>query len=155
MEPDVRIDPATPLANLTRRMQRQTAEAGGAPVEDWRDSARVSLSAASRNLSARAREQDGNKDIDESGLPSSVRDLLKMIRELKAQIAEKQAQLQALMSDAGMDPEARRLKLEALRNEISTLNGALTSATANLTKISRESDLSKEQMQQVSTLLVS
>lgn len=155
LELDVRIDNATPLANLTRSVQRQTAEAAGASVEDWRESVLVSLSSASRNMSAKAQEKDKNKDIDESDLPSTVRELLKMIRELKAQIAEKQAELQALMTDAEMDPEAKRLKIEALRTELSTLNGALSSASATLTKVMRESGLSKEQMQQVATLLVS
>lgn len=154
LELDVRIDHATPLVNLTRSVQRQMAEAAGAPVEDWRESVRVSLSSVSRIMSAKAQEKDKN-DIDESDLPSTVRELLKMIRELKAQIAEKQAELQALMTDAEMDPEAKRLKIEALRTELSTLNGALSSASATLTKVMRESGLSKEQMQQVATLLVS
>lgn len=151
----MRIDNATPLANLAGNLQRQAGEAAGAPVTDWRESVRVTLSAAGRDLSATGQAKDINQDIDESDLSTTVRELLKMIRELKAQIARKQAELQALASEDGSDPDARRLKSEALRNEISALNGALSSANANLAKVMREGNLSREQTQQVSSLLLS
>jgi chromosome segregation ATPase len=78
-----------------------------------------------------------------------------MIRELRAQIAEKQAQIDAVMRDQSLDPEARRLQLESLQTELASLNGALASANANLVKLMRENGLSPEQMQTAASLAMS
>lgn len=148
----MRIESGGPLSNLVQGLQRQNTAAERTP-EEVREGLRVSLSELGRNLSAKA--EGKNQDIDESGLPESIRQLLKMIRELKAQIAAKQAELKALMADQGLDPEARRQQVEALQSELATLNGALASANANLIKLMRELKLSDEQMQQSAMLAMS
>jgi len=75
-----------------------------------------------------------------------------MIRELKAQIAEKQAQIEAIMSDQSLDAEAKRQQLEGLQTELASLNSALASANANLIKLMRENGLSDEQMMTAASL---
>lgn len=146
----MRIDANTPLSNLSRASQRQNIAVEQTP-EEVRDGLRVSLSELGKSLSA-SKGEANNKDIDESGLPDSIKDLLKMIRKLKAEIAAKQAELKALMADQSLDAETKRAKADALQTELSSLNSALTSANANLIRQMREQGLSKEQMQTASSL---
>jgi chromosome segregation ATPase len=145
----MRIESSTPLTNLAAASQRQNTAAEQTP-EQQREGIRVSLSELSKSLSASAGEK--NKDIDESGLPDSTKDLLKMIRKLKAEIAAKQAELRELMADQGMDPETKRAKADGLQTQLASLNSALSSANANLIKQIREQGLSGEQAQVASSL---
>lgn len=145
----MRIDITSALNNLTRSFQRQASAAERTP-DELREGLRVSLSELGRNLSAKTEKK--NRDIDESGLPDSIKQLLKMIRELKAQIAAKEAELKALMADQNLDPEARQVKTEALQSELAMLNGAWASASANLIKQLQEQGLSDEQMLTATTL---
>lgn len=78
-----------------------------------------------------------------------------MIRELRAQIVEKQAQIEAIMSDQRLDAEGKRQQLEGLQTELASLNSALTSANAQLIKLMRDNGLSSEQMQAASLLAMS
>ena len=145
----MRIESSTPLTNLAAASQRQITAVEQTP-EEKREGIRVSLSELSKSLSASAGEK--NKDIDESGLPDSIKDLLKMIRKLKAEIAAKQAELRELMADQGMDPETKRAKADGLQTQLASLNSALSSANANLIKQIREQGLSGEQAQVASSL---
>ena len=145
----MRIESSTPLTNLAAASQRQNTAAEQTP-EQQREGIRVSLSELSKSLSVSAGEK--NKDIDESGLPDSTKDLLKMIRKLKAEIAAKQAELRELMADQGMDPETKRAKADGLQTQLASLNSALSSANANLLKQIREQGLSGEQAQVASSL---
>lgn len=147
----MRIDANTPLSNLSKASQRQFSAVEQTP-ESIREGLRVSLSELGKSLSANKNETN-NKDIDESGLPDSIKDLLKMIRKLKAEIAAKQAELKELMADQSMDPETKRAKVEALQTQLASLNSALSSANANLTKQMHDQGLSKEQAQTAATLV--
>ena len=149
---------STPLStrmNLT--LQRRNAPAEGivqsneSDSQALRDSLRVSLSEMGKARSAAA---DKNRDIDESSLPDVLKDLLKMIRELKAQIEAKKAELKEVMSDQSLDPDAKRIKVEMLQGELASLQGALSSANATLIKTMREQNLSDQQMQEVATLVM-
>lgn len=145
----MRIDITSALNNLNTSFQRQASTAERTP-EELREGLRVSLSELGRSLSAKTEKK--NQDIDESGLPDSIKQLLKMIRELKAQIAAKEAELKALMADQNLAPEARQVQLEALQSELAMLNGAWASANANLIKQLQEQSLSDEQMLTATTL---
>jgi len=136
------------LNNLVQGVQRQFT-AGERSPEEVREGLRVSLSELGKSMSAKSEK---NEDIDKSDLPQAIKDLLKMIRELRAQIVEKQAQIEAIMSDQSLDAEAKRQQLEGLQTELASLNSALTAANANLIKLMRENGLSSEQMQTAATL---
>lgn len=144
----MRIQSTGPLNNLVEGVQRQFNAVEQTP-EQVREGLRVSLSELGKSMSAKP---DKNEDIDGSDLPQAIKDLLKMIRELRAQIVEKQAQVEAIMSDQSLDPETKRQQLEALQTELASLNSALTAANANLIKLMRENGLSSEQMQSAATL---
>ncbi len=153
----MRLD-STHLSNrMNIALERKSAAAEGvvASSEDdqqaLRDSLRVSLSELGKARSAAAQK---NRDIDESSLPDVVKDLLKRIREIKEQIEAKKAELKEVMSDQSLDPETKRMKIEALQGELASLQGALSSANATLLKAMREQDLSDQQMQEVSSLIM-
>ncbi|VXC66548.1 conserved hypothetical protein [Pseudomonas sp. 8Z] len=145
----MRVETSTPLSNLSRSFQRQNSAVEQTP-EQAREGLRVSLSELSKSLSASANGK--SQDIDESGLPDNIKDLLKMIRKLKAEIAAKQAEIRELMADQSKDADTKRAEAQALQSELATLNGALTSANATLIKQMREQGLSGEQMQTASSL---
>lgn len=148
----MRVEASTLVSRIGQAVERRDADLDSAPPsaeQKLRDGIRVTLSEQGRAASQAARSND---DIDESDLPDTIKDLLKRIRELKAQLAERQAELRAVMADASLDDEARQIKADALRTEIASLSSALAGANAQLIKAIREQGLSNQQLQQVATL---
>ncbi|MBB2496172.1 hypothetical protein [Aquipseudomonas ullengensis] len=145
----LRIDVGQMNDNLVLGVQRQAARERGETVapETVKEGLRVSLSELGRIQSVAK-----NDDIDESNLPDTVKEILKMMRALKQQIAEKKQELEAVMADQSLSPEARQVRVEALRGELNALQGALSSASANLIKVMREAGLSAEQKQTAAKL---
>lgn len=138
--------------------------AAAAPVEGDEQSAAASAgkgeAAPGVNVSlsdvglARSREAENkNADIDKSDLPDEVKQLLKMIRELKAQLAEKMAELQALMAQGDMEDDAQQAKVRAMQTEVGSINGALSTANAQLAQVMRDQKLTGEQGATVGALL--
>ena len=93
-----------------------------------------------------------NDDIDEADLPDNIKEILKLIRALRQQIAEKQAELQALMAASGVDPQLQQMRVEALRSELSSLQGALSTAQASLVDALKDKRLSDDQRMQAASL---
>jgi hypothetical protein len=139
---------------LSIALQRRNAAAESSHEDGQalRDGLRVSLSALGKVHSAAAQK---NRDIDESSLPDTIKQVLRMIRALKAQIVQKKVELTALMADQGLDADTRRMRIEALQGDLASLPGAFSSATAMLLKTVREQGLSAQQMQEVATLSIS
>ena len=75
-----------------------------------------------------------NSDIDDSGLDDSVKQILKMIRKLKQQIAEKMAELQAVANDNSLTPEQARVKTNNIQGAISALQAGLMTSQGSLLK---------------------
>ncbi|BAN49580.1 hypothetical protein [Metapseudomonas resinovorans] len=146
------LDVNNSVARLSEAVRRQVAakERGDEPEDRATvlQGIRVSLSDLGK-----AGKPQKNDDIDESSLPDRIKELLKMIRELKAQIAERKAELQAIASDPGLDEETRRQRLEAVQGQLASLQGALGSANANLVKAVRDANLSQEQAGELGKLL--
>ncbi|SDW64009.1 hypothetical protein SAMN05444064_105202 [Pseudomonas syringae] len=111
---------------------------------------KVSLSTASLNKSAA--ESDPNRDIKESNLPDNVKNTLIRIRELKQQIAEKTAELQAVMADSSLSPQARQAKAGSLQTVLATLNAGLMTASAALEKASNSGHMTDDQVSQTAML---
>ncbi|WP_223413906.1 MULTISPECIES: hypothetical protein [unclassified Pseudomonas] len=111
---------------------------------------KVSLSGA--GLTKAASSHGDNKDIEESGLPENIQQILKMIRRLQKQIAEKVALMQAVMADKRLSAEERRAKLGALQAAIGTLNGGLITANMALSKAMTQSNLTPEQVLKTASL---
>ncbi|MEN5152079.1 hypothetical protein [Pseudomonas orientalis] len=96
------------------------------------ESVKVTISADAFKAAGAAK--NANADIDNSGLEDSVKQILKMIRQLKQQIAEKQAQLAAVAAANNLSPEEARAKTSQLQGEISSLQAGLMSAQTSLAK---------------------
>ncbi len=112
---------------------------------------KVTLSEQSQKIRDAAEK---NKDIDDSSLPDNVKQALKMIRELRQQLAEKQAELQALMADQGLSEEERMQKAQGLQSEIASLNGAISTANGALIQAVKSASLSPDQLQEMSGLMM-
>lgn len=145
----VRIGNGGLSENLVLGVQRHVAHAEGQAVsrEEAFDGLRVTLSELGK-----ARSAAKNDDIDEAELPDDIKEILKMIRALRQQIAEKKAELQALAAEAGMDPELKQARVDALQTELASLQGALSSAQANLAAALKDQRLSDDQRMQASSL---
>ncbi|MNF58175.1 hypothetical protein D3C84_397230 [compost metagenome] len=146
----LRLDTNSPLLRVADAVRRQVARQEGEPVDAdaLRQGIRVSLSELGK-----ARAAQKNDDIDQSSLPDGIKELLKLIRAIKAQIAERQAELEAIAADRGLDEETRLQRLEAVRSELASLHSALTCANLNLAQAIREAGLSDDQALEANKLL--
>ena len=113
---------------------------------------KVSLSAAGMQKSADDKKPKSNAGIESSGLPDQTQKTLKMIRELKQKIEEKQQEMRALMGDQTMDPDTKQSKVGALQTAIATLTAGLATANNALEKQGKSGKLSAAQVQQASVL---
>ncbi|WP_300631537.1 hypothetical protein [Pseudomonas sp.] len=94
----------------------------------------VTVTISADAFKAAGAAKSANADIDDSGLDDNVKQILKMIRQLKQQIAEKQAELAAVAAANNLSPEEARAKASQLQSEISSLQAGLMSAQTSLAK---------------------
>lgn len=113
---------------------------------------KVSLSGAGVQKAADDKKSHSNADIESSGLPDQTQKTLKMIRELKQKIEEKQQELQALVADQSMEPETKQARVGALQTAIATLTAGLATANQALEKQGKSGKLTDAQIQQASAL---
>mgnify|MGYP001761650473 FL=1 len=112
---------------------------------------KVSLSGAAIAKSAAVGGE--NSDIDNSGLPENIQQLLKMIRKIQKEIIEKKARMAAVMSDRTLSNEEKINKLAVLRGAIAALNSGLITANLSLSKVMNQSALNPDQNLKVGSLL--
>ncbi len=147
---------ARPPAGMATRVAGNTAIAaatGGGPQRHAvADSDSVSLSPAGLRQ-ARAASKDGNRDIDDSGLPDTLKELLKLARKLKAQLHERSQALQHLLADDRLTDAERTPQARQLQAEMGVLSGALATVMKQFAKAMKEADLSREQAAKVAELL--
>lgn len=134
--------PSTPPAELP---QADDVRAGPDP-----EGIRVTLSELGKSKSGASQRKSA---IDESNLPELIKQILKTIRELKLQLDQKLAELQAVMGDGALAPEEKQSRLQALQSELATLSGALSSAYSSLSKAMRDMQLSDTDIQTALSLL--
>ncbi|WP_243249150.1 hypothetical protein [Pseudomonas maioricensis] len=143
---------STAVAGPTKLADESPESAATLPVAVPVEGVKVSLSGAGIQKAADDKKSNSNADIESSGLPDQTQKTLKMIRELKQQIEEKQQEMQALIADQSMDPETRQARVGALQTAISTLTASLATANNALVKQGQSGKLSDTQMQQASAL---
>ncbi|WP_110971986.1 hypothetical protein [Pseudomonas huaxiensis] len=112
----------------------------------------VKVSLSLKGLEVSGQRQD-DADIDESGLPESVRQLLKMIRKLQRELAEAQRQLQSLMRDRSLDPVEMQKKTAALEARVSALSASLNTANFGLVRAMGQLALTPDQVGKAIKLL--
>ena len=134
--------PSEPL-NVEKVTPQTTSNAA---QEDANSSIHLDLSPLAKGI-ASATEHEGstretkNAKIDESNFPSEVKELLKRIVEYREKLREKQQQLEDVMRDRSLNDEQRQTKLDALQQEISSLNNSLQEAMSQLSKLVTQLDL--------------
>jgi hypothetical protein len=129
--PSIRI-PVVPQAKAEPVAEEKAATAAPAAVTKVVEGVTVTISADA--FKAAGATKSSNADIDDSGLADNVKQVLKMIRQLKQQIAEKQAELAAVAAANNLSPEEARAKTSALQSGISSLQAGLMSAQTSLAK---------------------
>lgn len=107
------------------------------------ESIRVDLSLKGLEISSK-QQAEADADIDKSGLPESVRQLLKMIRKLQKELAEANRQLQALMRDRSLDPVEMQKKTAALQARVSALSASLNTLNFGLVRAMNQANLSPD-----------
>ncbi|MCF4994570.1 hypothetical protein GIW70_05800 [Pseudomonas syringae] len=138
--------------NIGGVSQRADTDSLTSPSATLVESVKVSLSTAGLDKSSHS--GGDNRDIEESGLPENIQQLLKMIRQLQQQIAEKNARIQAVMADKRLSIEEKIAKLAALRGAIAGLNSGLITANLALSKVMNPSNLTPEQTMKTAALLM-
>lgn len=117
-----------------------------AATTDSNTSIHLDLSPVARGI-ASASEKAGNTQeakntkIDESDLPQEIKELLKRIVEYREKLKEKEQELEEVMRDQSLNDEQRQAKLDALQQEISSLNNSLQEAMSQLSKLVTQLDL--------------
>jgi hypothetical protein len=132
---------ALPLPEPKDRVAEAKSAAAAKDLEDatsaplstkTEEGVKVTFSGAA--LLAISDAKKSSSDIEESGLPDNVQQALKMIREIKKQIEEKQAELAAVMADKTLSAEQARAKVSNIQGALAALNAALVTAQTSLSK---------------------
>lgn len=123
--------PRATVAGQAGESGRSTLGDGDDNVPQARQEVKVTLSLKGLET---AKANQGDSDIDDSGLPDSIRMLLKMVRKLQQELSEARAQLQALMRDRSLDPEQMLKATATLQSRVVGLTAALNSVNAGLIK---------------------
>ncbi len=129
----------------------------GTPASDTAPSSKSSISDLGRALAEMSTKTSASasrrhQDIDDSDLPDAVKNLLRMIRELRERLAELARELQEVQADRNMDPEVKRNRLLQLQAQMSALNGAMMMASRKLTSLMRDMKLDKAQQMSAAQL---
>ena len=139
---------AHPLRSEPSNAQQVTTTSvtSNAATTDSNTSIHLDLSPVARGI-ASASEKAGNTQeakntkIDESDLPQEIKELLKRVAEYREKLREKEQELEEVMRDQSLNDEQRQAKLDALQQEISSLNNSLQEAMSQLSKLVTQMDL--------------
>lgn len=139
---------AHPLRSEPSNAQQVTTTSvtSNAATTDSNTSIHLDLSPVARGI-ASASEKAGNSQeakntkIDESDLPQEIKELLKRVAEYREKLREKEQELEEVMRDQSLNDEQRQAKLDALQQEISSLNNSLQEAMSQLSKLVTQMDL--------------
>lgn len=139
---------AHPLRSEPSNAQQVTTTSvtSNAATTDSNTSIHLDLSPVARGI-ASASEKAGNSQeakntkIDESDLPQEIKELLKRVAEYREKLREKEQELEEVMRDQSLNDEQRQAKLDALQQEISSLNNSLQEAMSQLSKLVNQMDL--------------
>jgi hypothetical protein len=142
---------AMPLASTANTATQATTVPGQAeqPAKA-QPSVHVDISALGRK---KLEQENKDKDIEDSELPSHVKQTLKMIRRNQERLKQKQEELAKAQQDPSLQGKQKEEKLKALQAEISDLQKMISSMKTELLKTAEKQDYSAEQMKSISTLM--
>lgn len=153
---------AHPLRSEPSNVEKVTATpvTANAATTDSNTSIHLDLSPVARGI-ASASEKAGNTQeakntkIDESDLPQEIKELLKRVAEYREKLREKEQELEEVMRDQSLNDEQRQAKLDALQQEISSLNNSLQEAMGQLSKLVTQMDVDDDAVVGMMSLVMS
>lgn len=156
MNPLQYLKPIVPqVSALASSRNVETKQSATEPVaEAGRDkqdqSIRVDISVLGRK---KLEEENKDKDIEDSDLPSHVKQTLKMIRRNQERLKQKQEELAQAQQDPALQGKQKEEKLKALQTEISDLQRMISTMKSELLKAAEKEDYSAEQMKSIAGLM--
>ncbi|MCJ2373351.1 hypothetical protein [Pseudomonas sp. RGM 3321] len=116
----------------------------------------VTPAAAKVQISKEGQEKlqsEKNADIDQSGLPEDVKEVLKNIRKLQDQIAEKNQELMELLNDKTLPEDEKKRQRELLTSTIRSMQSALSQATSALNNAMSSNNMDSDSRSQAKGLI--
>ncbi|AZG86990.1 hypothetical protein N032_15765 [Pseudomonas syringae pv. pisi str. PP1] len=98
-------------------------------------------------------ESEKNADIDQSGLPEDVKEVLKNIRKLQDKIAEKNQELMELLNDKTLSEDDKKRQRELLTSTIRSMQSALSQATSALNNAMSSNNMDSDSRSQAKGLI--
>lgn len=98
-------------------------------------------------------ESEKNADIDQSGLPEDVKEVLKNIRKLQDKIAEKNQELMELLNDKTLSEDEKKRQRELLTSTIRSMQSALSQATSALNNAMSSNNMDSDSRSQAKGLI--
>ncbi|EPF66424.1 hypothetical protein [Pseudomonas syringae] len=98
-------------------------------------------------------ESEKNADIDQSGLPEDVKEVLKNIRKLQDKIAEKNQELMELLNDKTLSEDDKKRQRELLTSTIRSMQSALSQATSALNNAMSSNNMDSDSRSQAKALI--
>ena len=137
-------------------MNIQVVTSTSTSVTDSPASASVTSATTKVHISKEGKEKlegEKNADIDQSGLPEDVKEVLKNIRKLQEKIAEKNQELMELLGDKTLDEDEMKRERELLTTTIRAMQSALSVATNALNDAMSSHNLSSDSRSQAKGLI--
>lgn len=137
-------------------MNIQVVTSTSTSVTDSPASASVTSATTKVQISKEGKEKlegEKNADIDQSGLPEDVKEVLKNIRKLQEKIAEKNQELMELLGDKTLDEDEMKRERELLTTTIRAMQSALSVATNALNDAMSSHNLSSDSRSQAKGLI--
>ncbi|ELQ11541.1 hypothetical protein A988_10144 [Pseudomonas syringae BRIP39023] len=98
-------------------------------------------------------ESKRNADIDRSGLPEDVKEVLKNIRKLQDKIAEKNQELMELLNDKTLSEDEKKRQRELLTSTIRSMQSALSQAMSALNNAMSSNNMDSDSRSQAKGLI--
>lgn len=137
-------------------MNIQVVTSTSTSVTDSPASASVTSATTKVQISKEGKEKlegEKNADIDQSGLPEDVKEVLKNIRKLQEKIAEKNQELMELLGDKTLPEDEMKRKRDFLTTTIRGMQSALSVATNALNNAMSSNNLSSDSRSQAKGLI--
>jgi len=131
--------------------QQSTTESTSKTGPDKQErSVHVDISALGRK---KLEQENKDKDIEDSELPSHVKQTLKTIRRNQERLKQKQEELAKAQQDPGLQGKQKEEKLKSLQAEISDLQRMISTMKSELLKAAEKEEFSADQMKSIASLM--
>jgi len=154
------VAPATNSQSLNTSNTSKTAIVPDTEKSTNNASVHIDLSPVAKGMTSASEGKESHlqakKDkIEKSNLPPEIKELLKRIAESREKLKEKQQELQDVMRDRSLNDEERQTQMNALQQEISSLNSAILLSMNQLNEVISQSGLDNDALTEVMSSIMS